>query len=173
MMSPFACTRSKSCFPLCISHHVVSFTNRVQTEAVLPRTNKKRRGVWNSILFSQPLLNLILLPWTLPLFNSHMSVHLWCKGVNACAVPCWAGTCWWANKVAIVLSSCRLSQGVQWHRGAASSKFGLAKVNDWLHRLKDCILIYLFVPLFLPMYSVHYPAPCTCIAYSSSCEAHM
>ena len=62
-----------------------------------------------------------------------------------CAVPCRAGTCWWANKVAIVLSSCSLSQGVQWHRGAASSKFGLAKVNDWLQRLKDAILICFFL----------------------------
>ena len=62
---------------------------------------------------------------------------------------------------ASVVGSVRPCTGTE---GATSSKFGCANVNDRLKRLKDTILIYLFLTSFLPMHSMHCPTPCACHA---------
>ena len=110
----------------------------------------------NFILFTQPLLYLILLQWTFKLFNSSLSVHV---NELCSALSCWdllvgIQAC---NRFASVVVSVRACTGTE---GAASSKFGHANVNDRLNIL-DTILIYLFLTSFLPMHSMHCPTPCT------------
>ena len=79
-----------------------------KTEAVLPRTGKRWRAMFgNFILFGQPLLYLILFPWTFMLFNSRLSVHIPSTCVNRLrsALLCWdllvgiQGCNWFASVV--------------------------------------------------------------------------
>ena len=115
--------------------------------------------------------------WTFTLFNSCLSVCIPCACVNKLhsALLCWdllvgIQGC---NHFASVVGSVLRLKACTGTEGAASSKYRIAKVNYRLKRLKDTILIYLFLTLFLPMHSMHCLKPCTYITYSSSCEAHV
>ena len=65
----------------------------------------------------------------------------------------------WDLLVGIQGCNCSIRAGTG-TEGAASSKFRRANINDRL-KILDTILIYLFLTSFLPMHSMHCPAPCT------------
>ena len=101
---------------------------------------------------------------------THTVCH--CVWMN-CAMPCRAGTCWWAYKVAIVLlrlyiGSVRACTGME---GAASSKFRSDNVNDTKNSGHHSDLPVLD---FVPAHAFHalpYTMHTSCITYSSSYEA--
>ena len=142
----------------CISFHIDPCTSCVQNRSCSTAYGQKAvQCLETSFLFGHPLLYLILLPWTFTLFNSHLSVWLPCACVNKLhhALLVDIQGC---NHLASVVGSVRACTGTE---DAASSKFGLAKVNDGLKRLKDTILIYLFLT-----------SSCSCIRCITLLHAH-
>ena len=102
----------------------------------------------NFILFAQPLLYLILLQWTFKLLTA-ACLYAYCGRMNELpsALSCWdlLVSIQGCNRFALV----RACTGME---GAASSKFGHAKANDKLNRLKDTILTPLYVKIILTLW---------------------
>ena len=122
--------------------------------------------IGNLILFAQSLLSHILLQLT---FKLLIAACLYAYCVNElCSASCSALCCWWTYKVAIVLLQLLAQSGraVAWKVQLAAS----SDVPRSMTRLKDIILIYLFLTSFLPVHYMHCPTPCSHITYSYCCD---
>ena len=156
-----------SCFLPYISHHVDSCASYVQTEAVLPHTGERRCNVWKlHFACTTPTLPYPP-PMDLQALNSSLSVCKLCEWA-AQSLSCYSWDLLVGIHVAIVLLQLLAQSG-----HAVAQKVQLAassNVPRSMTRLKDTILIYLFLTSFLPVHSMHCTTPCTHITYSSCCD---